>query len=44
VLDEQRAAGTHNVTWTPTGLPSGIYIARLETGGEVQTRRLILTR
>lgn len=44
VLDEQRAAGTHNVTWTPTGLPSGIYIARLETGGGVQTRRLILTR
>ncbi|MGH7495593.1 MAG: T9SS type A sorting domain-containing protein [bacterium] len=37
-------AGEHRLSWEATGLPSGIYIARLQVGGPTQTKRLILAR
>jgi hypothetical protein len=33
VLDARRAAGWHSVSWDCGRLPSGLYLARLQTGG-----------
>ncbi|MCZ7558594.1 MAG: carboxypeptidase regulatory-like domain-containing protein [Bacteroidia bacterium] len=37
-------AGTHAVTWNADGVPSGIYLYRLEADGKVLTRRMMLTK
>jgi hypothetical protein len=37
-----RAAGSHQTTLDGTGLASGIYLLRLETGESAQTRKLVL--
>ena len=44
LVNEQKEAGTHNITWDAAGLPSGMYFYRLEAGGLVQTRKLVLLR
>jgi hypothetical protein len=36
--------GEHAVTWNAGSLPSGVYLYRLESGGAVETKRLILLR
>lgn len=42
LADDELAAGDHAVTWSPRDLASGIYLARLQTGGQAQTRRVVL--
>jgi protocatechuate 3,4-dioxygenase beta subunit len=37
-------AGTHAVSWKADGIPSGIYLYRLEADGKVLTRRMMLTK
>jgi Protein of unknown function (DUF2961) len=37
------AAGTHEVRWTPRAPASGVFACRLETLGEVRTRKVVLT-
>ncbi len=37
-------AGGHNISWAATGLPSGVYLARLQTNGETLTKRMMLTK
>jgi len=37
-------AGTHSVTWDASGQPSGVYFYRLEAGGYVETKKLVLLR
>jgi hypothetical protein len=49
LVDEQRAAGIHEVTWDGRddrgrALPSGVYLSRLETSGRVVTNRMALVR
>jgi hypothetical protein len=39
-----RTAGNYTVTWNPAGLTSGMYFYRLEAGGVVQTRKMLLAR
>jgi hypothetical protein len=36
------SAGSHQVTFDASGLASGVYLVRLEAGGEVFTRRMTL--
>jgi hypothetical protein len=43
LVSEFQAAGTYNVRWSPQ-LPGGAYIYRLQAGGYVQSRKLILLR
>ncbi|MDH4138347.1 MAG: T9SS type A sorting domain-containing protein, partial [Anaerolineae bacterium] len=37
-------AGRNAITWNPAGLSSGIYLIRLEHGGQVQTRKGVLMK
>jgi hypothetical protein len=39
-----REAGDHELTFDASGLPSGIYFARLEAGKYVQTQKLVLLK
>jgi len=49
VTGESRDAGRHQVTWrgedeSGRGMPSGVYLYRLEAGDTVKTRRMSLVR
>ncbi len=44
VVDGTRAAGAHAEAVETAGLPSGVYLVRLEAGGRVQTRRFTVVR
>ncbi|HEY6866946.1 MAG TPA: T9SS type A sorting domain-containing protein, partial [Candidatus Eisenbacteria bacterium] len=44
LVDGTRPAGPNQARWTPGRLPSGMYFCRLEAGGRVATRKLVLTR
>jgi hypothetical protein len=49
VLGELQDAGPHTVTWNGQdgagyGVPSGVYVYRLEAGGELQSRLMTLIR
>lgn len=39
-----RPAGTHDVTWEATHMPSGLYLYRLEAGAQSQTRQMVLLK
>jgi hypothetical protein len=44
LVNETKPAGFHEVRWTPTDLSSGVYVYRLEAGGFVAIRKLILLK
>jgi hypothetical protein len=44
VRDRYESAGTYEVTFEATGLPSGIYFYRLQAGDYVETRRMVIVR
>ena len=44
LADGELAAGTHEVTFRASSLPTGVYLVRLETPDTVQTRRITLMK
>jgi len=44
LVDGRQGAGEHRVPWMAEGLPSGLYVYRLETGQTAQTRTMMLVR
>jgi len=44
LVNESRLAGEYEFRWVPAGLPSGIYIYRLQTGAFVNAKKLILLK
>lgn len=52
LVNENKAPGTHQVTWDANGYPSAVYFCRLQTrqtdggqaGGFTQTKKLVLVR
>jgi hypothetical protein len=44
LVNEKKEAGTHTVTLSAAGMPSGVYIYKLETGSVTLTKRMILMK
>ncbi|TKJ42356.1 hypothetical protein CEE37_01355 [candidate division LCP-89 bacterium B3_LCP] len=44
LVDGYRQAGSHEITFNAASLPSGIYLARLESGGQTFVQKLILMK
>ena len=44
LADGPMSAGTHRVRFEATGLPSGVYLYRLEAGAFAQTERMALVK
>jgi len=44
LVNERRDAGVHEVKFDGTNLASGVYMYRIQAGGFVQVKRLLLLR
>ncbi len=44
LADGSMETGTHRIAWDANGLASGVYLYRLQSGREVQTRRMVVAR
>ena len=44
LVDETQSPGSHDVTWDASQLSSGVYIYRLEAGGQTLTRKMTLVK
>ena len=44
LVNERKQAGSYQVKWNGAGLPSGVYFCRLQAGGIVETKKLILLK
>jgi hypothetical protein len=44
LINEERPAGNHEVEFSGTDLPSGVYFYKLQTGSFIQTKKMILLR
>jgi hypothetical protein len=44
LVNESRDAGQHDITWDASGVASGVYVYRLEAGGQALTRTLTIIR
>jgi len=44
LVNETKAAGNYNVIWNAVGATSGLYYYRLEAGGQVLTRKMMLLK
>ncbi len=44
LVDGVRTPGSYTVTWEASNLASGVYVYRLEAGGQVHTRKMLLAR
>lgn len=42
LVNEDKAAGSYEITWSTEGLPSGVYFYQLETGDFTQTKKMLL--
>ncbi|MCW8961943.1 MAG: T9SS type A sorting domain-containing protein [Ignavibacteriaceae bacterium] len=44
MVNEEKPAGTYEITWFAEGLPSGIYFYQLKTGKYVETKKMLLMK
>lgn len=44
IFDKEISAGRHKITFNASALPSGTYIYRLEAGGAITARKMILVK
>ena len=44
LVNEEKSAGTYDVEFNATGLPSGIYFYKLQAGNFVETKKMILIK
>ncbi|NNL22297.1 MAG: T9SS type A sorting domain-containing protein [Ignavibacteriaceae bacterium] len=44
LINEQKPAGTYEITWYAEGLPSGVYFYQLQTNEFVETKKMILLK
>jgi hypothetical protein len=44
LLNKEVPTGTYEIEWNATGLPSGVYFYRLQAGGFIKTKKMILMK
>jgi hypothetical protein len=44
LVNKEMSPGTYEVTWHASGLPSGVYFYRLQTGSFMESKKLVLLR
>jgi Secretion system C-terminal sorting domain len=44
LVDEYKPAGSYEVEWNASGLPSGVYFYQLKSGEFVSTKKMILLK
>jgi len=44
LVNEEKSAGTYEVNWNATNLPSGVYFYRLQSGSFDETKKMILLK
>ena len=44
LVNEVRSAGVYTVHWDASSLPSGVYFYRLQAGGFIQTKKMLLLK
>jgi hypothetical protein len=44
MVNQVETAGRHHMTFDASGLPSGVYLCRLEAGEMAQTRKMVLIK
>jgi photosystem II stability/assembly factor-like uncharacterized protein len=44
LVNQEKPAGTYEVTWIAASLPSGVYFYQIRTGDFVQTKKMILLK
>jgi hypothetical protein len=44
LVNEEKPAGTYELTWNAAALPSGVYFYRIKAGSFIQTRKMILLK
>jgi len=44
LVNEEKPAGTYEVTWYVENLPSGVYFYRLQAGDYIETKKMLLLK
>jgi hypothetical protein len=44
LVNERQGTGEHRVIWNAQGLPEGVYVCRLQAGGESGSVKLVLIK
>jgi hypothetical protein len=44
LLNKQKPAGSYQMNWNASGIPSGVYFYRLQAGSFIETKKLILLK
>jgi len=44
LVNEEKSAGSHSVSWDASGMASGVYFYRLTAGSLVETKKLVVMR
>jgi hypothetical protein len=44
LVNEEKPAGTYELTWNSENLPSGVYFYQLTAGKFIQTKKMILIK
>jgi hypothetical protein len=44
LVNEEKTAGTYEVTWYAGGLPSGVYFYQLRAGEFIETKKMLLLK
>ena len=44
LVNEQKPAGSYNITFNASNLPSGIYVYRLKSGNFIQSKKMLLLK
>jgi hypothetical protein len=44
LVNEEKPAGSYEITWYAEGFPNGIYFYQLKVGSFVETKKMILLK